>query len=55
MIICQGLFFISCSTSPGIITPTTQSQFDHQIYDGTVFVDGNCTTCGTKKVKKSQQ
>ncbi len=55
VIISQGLFFLSCSTGPGTITKETQDIFDHQVYDGTVFIEGAvCSTCNTKKVNSSE-
>ena len=53
---CQIAFYFACTTSPGIITSTTEHIHDERYpYDGTVYVAGlHCETCQTKKVARSK-
>lgn len=48
---CHYSFYIACSEGPGVLTAENLECFDHQKYDGILYVEKHiCRTCQIRKV-----
>lgn len=51
MILCHWTFYKACYAGPGTITKENVKCFDHQPYDGLLYIEGlRCKTCNVRKV-----
>lgn len=53
---CQGMFYLACTTSPGVITAASQhAHVQRYPFDGTVYAEGLlCATCRVPKAARSK-
>lgn len=52
---CHYTFYIACSEGPGVLTAENVECFDHQEYDGVLYVERHiCRTCRIRKVSKQR-
>lgn len=50
---CHYSFYIACSEGPGVLTAENIECFDHQKYDGVLYIERHvCRTCQIRKVNR---
>lgn len=55
LMISQYSYYLACAVSPGIINSDTVQCFNHQAYDGLLYIDGTtCSSCNVLKPARYQ-